>query len=237
MGEHANGYAPPQVELVSSSPSEILVPEAMTLDALKGRRREQARVRVQAKRSELAGSIDLDRAAWAAGELLEALGIDCQREGLQDTPNRIARAYAELLSPEPFETTTFSNVERYDQLVVVRDISFSSVCEHHLLPFAGVAHVGYLPADRLIGLSKLARVVGHFARRLQVQERLTSQVAGWLADNLRPRGVGVMLGAEHACMTCRGVRAAGARTVTSTLTGTIRDDERTRSEFLALVRC
>lgn len=179
--------------------------------------------------------IDLGRAARAVLDLLSALGVDDQREELADTPTRVARAYAELLSPEPFEATTFPNDEGYDELVVVRDISFSSLCEHHLLPFSGVAHVGYLPADRLIGLSKVARVVRHFARRLQVQERLTTQVADWLAANLEPKGVGVVLEAEHACMSLRGVQAGGARTVTSALAGVLRHDERTRSEFFALV--
>lgn len=179
--------------------------------------------------------VDLERATRAVADLLAALGVDPRRDGLSGTPARVARAYAELLSPEPFEATTFPNDEGYDELVVVRDIPFASLCEHHLLPFTGVAHVGYLPGDRLLGLSKLARVVGHFARSLQVQERLTTQVVDWLAANLRPRGAGVVLEAEHGCMSVRGVRAHGARTVTSALTGIIRDDERTRGEFLALV--
>jgi len=183
------------------------------------------------------GSVDLAAATRAVAALLTALGVDQDRPGLADTPARVARAYAELLTPEPFEPTTFPNDEGYDELVVVRDIPFSSLCEHHLLPFAGVAHVGYLPADRLIGLSKLARVVGHFAGGLQVQERLTTQVADWLAVNLRPKGVGVVLEAHHSCMSHRGVRAAGARTVTSSLTGMLRDDERTRAEFFAVAGC
>ena len=178
--------------------------------------------------------VDLARATRAVSELLAALGVDCSGEGLVDTPARVASAYAELLSPEPFSVTTFPNDEGYDELVLVRGIAFSSLCEHHLLPFAGVAHVGYLPADRLVGLSKLARVVAHFARRLQVQERLTTQVTDWLTSNLRPKGVGVVLEAEHSCMSLRGVRATGARTVTSSLSGLIRDDERTRAEFFAL---
>ena len=147
----------------------------------------------------------------------------------------MARAYAELLTAEPFETTTFPNDEDYDELVVAREIAFSSVCEHHLLPFSGVAHIGYLPGDRLIGLSKLARVVHHFSRRLQVQERLTTQISDWLMDTLHPRGVGVVLEAEHTCMSIRGVRTRGARTLTSSLAGLVRDDLRTRSEFLSLV--
>jgi GTP cyclohydrolase IA len=179
--------------------------------------------------------VDLDRATRAVADLLGALGIDRHREELAETPARVAHAYAELLSPEPFEATTFPNDEGYDELVMVRDIPFASLCEHHLLPFTGVAHVGYLPADRLLGLSKMARVVAHFARRLQVQERLTTQVVDWLAANLQPKGVGVVLEAEHACMSLRGVRANGARTVTSALAGVIRNDERARGEFFALV--
>ena len=178
--------------------------------------------------------VDLTRAAAGVAMLLEALGVDTSAEGLVDTPQRVARAYAGLLTPEPFEVTTFANEEGYDELVVARSIPFSSLCEHHLLPFSGVAHVGYLPAERLIGLSKLARVVDHFSRRLQVQERLTAQVANWLSTQLRPKGVGVVLEAEHSCMSLRGPRARGARTVTSSLTGLVREDPRTRAEFLAL---
>jgi GTP cyclohydrolase I len=181
--------------------------------------------------------IDLPRAARAVSDLLDALGVDRDGEGLADTPARVARAFAELLTPEPFETTTFPNDEGYDELVVARSIPFSSLCEHHLLPFTGLAHVGYLPGERLIGLSKLARVVTHFSRRLQVQERLTTQVSDWLARALRPKGVGVVLEAEHACMSLRGVRAAGSMTLTSALAGIVRDDERTRAEFFSLVGC
>ncbi len=182
-------------------------------------------------------TIDLSRAAHAVSELLDALGVDRDGEGLADTPARVARAYAELLTPEPFEATTFPNDEGYDELVLARSIPFSSLCEHHLLPFAGVAHIGYLPGERLLGLSKLARVVTHFSRRLQVQERLTTQVADWLAAALHPKGVGVVLEAEHACMSLRGVRAAGSMTLTSALAGIVRDDERTRAEFFSLVGC
>jgi GTP cyclohydrolase I len=130
--------------------------------------------------------------------------------------------------------TTFPNDEGYDELVLARDIPFRSVCEHHLLPFTGVAHVGYLPGQRILGLSKLARIVEHFAARPQVQERLTKQVADWLYANLLPRGAGVVIEAEHTCMTLRGVQAVGSRTVTSTLLGTLREDPRSRGEFLAL---
>jgi GTP cyclohydrolase I len=146
----------------------------------------------------------------------------------------MARAYAELFTPQPFTPTTFPNDEGYDEMVLARGIPFRSVCEHHLLPFLGVAHVGYLPGERIVGLSKLARVVENFAAAPQVQERLTGQIAGWLDAELAPRGVGVVLDAEHMCMSLRGVRAVGTRTRTSALRGLIRDDARTRAEFLAL---
>jgi GTP cyclohydrolase I len=146
----------------------------------------------------------------------------------------MATAYAELLTARPFRATTFPNDEGYDELVLARDIPFQSLCEHHLLPFHGVAHVGYLPGARIIGLSKLARVIELYARRLQVQERLTTQIAGWLCDELAPKGVGVVLEAEHLCMSLRGVQKSGARTITSALHGVVRDDPRTRQEFLAL---
>jgi GTP cyclohydrolase I len=132
--------------------------------------------------------------------------------------------------------TTFPNDEHYDELVIARDIPVYSLCEHHLLPFHGVAHVGYLPADRIVGLSKLARVVDLFAGRLQVQERLTRQVAEWLWEQLQPRGVGVVIEAEHMCMTMRGVRKPGTTTATSALLGAVRTDPRTRDEFLSLAR-
>jgi GTP cyclohydrolase I len=178
--------------------------------------------------------IDLAGAEKAAGELLDALGIDRSTGPLAGTPARIARAYAELLTPREFSLTTFPNEEEYDELVIARDIPFTSVCEHHLLPFMGTAIVAYLPADRILGLSKLARVVELFARRPQVQERMTSQIAHWLQDNLEPKGVGIVIQAEHTCMTIRGVGARGATTVTSTLLGHLRDDARSRAEFLAL---
>jgi GTP cyclohydrolase I len=146
----------------------------------------------------------------------------------------VAKAYAELLTPKPFNLTTFPNDEGYDELVLARDIPFHSLCMHHMLPFHGVAHVAYLPGDRIIGLSKLARVVDLFARDLQVQERLTCQVADWLQANLAPKGVGVVIEAEHLCMSLRGVQKPGARTVTSALHGLVREDSRTRQEFLAL---
>ena len=180
------------------------------------------------------GRVDLEAAEQAARDLLAALGADLDDEGLADTPRRVAAAYAELLTPLPFTPTTFPNDDGYDELVVARSIPFSSLCRHHLLPFSGVAHVGYLPSERIIGLSKLARVVELFARQLQLQERLTTQVANWLQDQLAPKGVGVVLEAEHPCMTLRGVQATGARTVTSTLRGRLRDDPRSRQEFFTL---
>jgi GTP cyclohydrolase IA len=153
---------------------------------------------------------------------------------MHETPRRMVDVYAELLTPAPFNPTTFRNDGGYDELVVARGIPFHSLCEHHLLPFVGVAHVGYLPGERIIGLSKLARVVDHFARSVQVQERLTTQIAGWLEDELKPKGVGVVLEAEHLCMSLRGVQKHGASTVTSALRGAVRDDPRTRQELLAL---
>jgi GTP cyclohydrolase I len=178
--------------------------------------------------------VDLPGAERAARDLLAALGADLDDESLRETPGRIARLYAELLEPAPFPATTFPNDGGYDELVVARAIPFHSLCEHHLLPFVGVAHVGYLPGERIIGLSKLARVVDWFARSLQVQERLTSQIAAWLQHQLAPKGVGVVLEAEHMCMSLRGVQKQGATTVTSALHGLVRDDARTRQEFLAL---
>ncbi|WP_205648254.1 GTP cyclohydrolase I FolE [Actinomadura rubteroloni] len=179
--------------------------------------------------------LDLAAAEQAAAQFLAALGVDASAEGLRDTPRRMAHAYAELFGPRPFDLTTFPNDEGYDELIVVRAIPLRSVCEHHLLPFVGVAHVGYLPGDRIVGLSKLARVVEHFARRPQVQERLTKQVADWLHAHLRAQGVGVVVEADHSCMTLRGAQTPGTRTITSALVGTLRDDARTRAEFLALV--
>jgi GTP cyclohydrolase I len=179
--------------------------------------------------------MDLVAAEAGARTLLQALGLRVDTEALRDTPARMVRAFAELFTPRPFNLTTFPNEEGYDELVLARAIPVHSVCEHHLLPFVGVAHVGYLPGDRILGLSKLARVVEHFARRPQVQERLTKQVADWLQDQLDPKGVGVVIEAEHTCMTLRGVKATGSSTVTSTLLGTFRSDLRSRQEFLAAI--
>jgi GTP cyclohydrolase I len=178
--------------------------------------------------------VDLRAAASAVRSLLVALGQDPDSEHLRDTPARVASAYAELMVPREFDLTTFANEEGYDELVVARDIPMHSLCEHHLLPFQGVAHVAYLPGSRILGLSKLARVVELFARGLQVQERLTKQVADWLQEHLEPHGVGVVIEAEHLCMSMRGVRATGSRTITSAVHGVLRDDPRSRQEFFAL---
>jgi len=180
--------------------------------------------------------VGLDAAERAAADFLAALGIDLDREERRATPARMAHAYAELLAAQPFRLTTFRNDEGYDELVLARAIPFRTLCEHHMLLFSGVAHVGYLPGERILGLSKLARLVEHFAARPQTQERLTMQVAKCLDANLRPRGVGVVMEAEHTCMTQRGIRALGATTVTSALLGTLRTDPRSRAEFFALAR-
>jgi GTP cyclohydrolase I len=177
---------------------------------------------------------DLVAAEAAVVELLIALGRDPRDEHLADTPRRVASAYRELLTPQEFDLTTFPNDEAYDELVLARDIPVHSLCQHHMLPFHGVAHVGYLPDARILGLSKLARVVELFARDFQVQERLTRQVANWLQQHLAPKGVGVVIEAEHLCMSLRGVRAGGSRTVTSAMLGALREDARSRAEFLAL---
>jgi GTP cyclohydrolase I len=197
---------------------------------------EVAPRRRTAPRLEIARSpmVDLDAAERAVSDLLVALGQDPSTPHLADTPRRVAGAYAELLTPRPFDLTTFANDEGYDELVLARDIPFQSLCEHHLLPFQGVAHVGYVPDGRIVGLSKLARLVELFARGLQVQERLTQQVADWLDEHLDPRGAGVVIEAEHLCMSLRGVRASGSRTVTSAVHGLLRDDPRSRQEFFAL---
>jgi GTP cyclohydrolase I len=179
-------------------------------------------------------AMDLRAAERAVADLLRALGKDPSSEHLGDTPRRVANAFAEMLQPRDFQLTTFPNDEGYDELVLAKSIPVQSLCEHHLLPFRGVAHVGYLPGERILGLSKLARVVELFARDLQVQERLTKQVADWLQEHLAPKGVGVVIEAEHMCMSLRGVRATGALTVTSALHGLLREEPKTRQEFFAL---
>jgi GTP cyclohydrolase I len=182
------------------------------------------------------GGIDRMGAEAAVAALLLALGQDLDDPQLRATPQRVVSSFIEMLSPAPFNPTTFPNDDHYDQLVVARDIPMRSLCAHHLLPFVGVAHVAYLPGARIIGLSKLARVVEMFARGLQIQERLTVQVGDWITEHLQPKGVGVVIEAEHLCMTLRGINAHGAHTVTSSLHGLVRDDPRTRAEFLALTR-
>lgn len=181
-----------------------------------------------AKRSSIT---DLVRAEAAVTELLSALGRDTASEHLADTPRRVAASLVDMLTPRDFTMTTFPNDEGYEELVLVRDIPFHSLCEHHLLPFRGVAHVGYVPGKRLVGLSKLARVVELFARDLQVQERLTQQISAYLTENLAPRGVGVVLEAEHLCMTMRGAQAAGSMTTTTAFTGVLANDSAMRRQF------
>ena len=182
-----------------------------------------------------------DEAEAAVRTLIEWAGEDPDREGLLETPARVARAYKELFSgyesnPRDYLERTFEEVGGYDELVVLRDIRVVSFCEHHMLPFLGTAHVGYLPSNRVVGISKLARVVHGFARRLQIQEKLTAEIAGAIHDILQPRGVGVVIVSEHSCMTMRGVNTPGSRLTTSHLLGVVRDDPRTRQEFLELVR-
>ena len=178
--------------------------------------------------------IDLPAAERAVRDLLLALGRDPFSPHLADTPRRVATSFEEMLTPREFDLTTFPNDEHYDELVLARSIPVHSLCEHHMLPFTGVAHVGYLPGERILGLSKLARVVELFARDLQVQERLTVQVANWLQEHLDPKGVGVVIEAEHLCMSMRGVQAHGSRTITSSLHGVLREDPRSRQEFFTL---
>ena len=180
-------------------------------------------------------AIDRSRAEGAIRELFEALRVDLSAPDLVDTPRRVAAMYEELLTPKDFNPTTFPNDDGYDELVLSKDIPFTSLCAHHALPFSGVAHVGYLPGERILGLSKLARIVHYFSHSLQVQERLTKQIADWLERELSPRGVGVVIEAEHLCMTIRGVQAAGSKTVTSTMHGLLRERVATRQEFLSLI--
>nr|MDT0658734.1 GTP cyclohydrolase I [Micromonospora sp. DSM 115978] len=183
----------------------------------------------------IGSGIDNEAAETAAAALLTALGIALDNEDLRATPARLARALQEMLTPPRFDPTSFDNAEGYDQLVVVEAVPFYSLCEHHVLPFSGTATLAYLPGRRIIGLSKLARVVQLFARRLQLQERMTAQIADWLVEHLEPRGVGVQLRAEHLCMSLRGARAVGAITTTSARRGALLDDPDRRQEWLHLM--
>jgi GTP cyclohydrolase I len=198
--------------------------------ALTSEAAQRWRARVSRPRDE----VDLEAAEKAAADLLVALGLPVDGPDMVETPRRMAHAYAELLAAPAFDFTTFPNTEGYDELVLVENIPVRSVCEHHMLPFVGVAHIGYLPGDRILGLSKFARVVDFYAHRAQTQERLTKQIAEDLQDRLSPRGVGVVIEAEHTCMSLRGVRAVGARTATSALFGSLRADPAARAEFLSL---
>jgi GTP cyclohydrolase IA len=184
-------------------------------------------------------SVDLERIERAVREILEAIGEDPQREGLRDTPSRVARAYAELfegLRIDPKATLRIGFEVGHDEMVILKDIPFYSICEHHLMPFHGVAAVGYIPDGRVVGLSKLARLVEAYARRPQIQEQLTGQIADTLMEVLEPDGVAVVIEAEHLCMTQRGIKKPGSRMVTSATRGTFRKNEVTRAEFLSLVR-
>jgi len=180
--------------------------------------------------------IDADELEQAAAAFLVALGVDLGDPKVVETPQRMAHAYTEMLTVPEFDMTTFPNAEGYDELVLVENIPVQSLCEHHMLPFVGVAHVGYLPGERILGLSKFARLVEFHARHPQTQERLTKRIADHLQQQLSPRGVGVVVEAEHTCMSLRGARVAGARTVTSALFGQLRDDPASRAEFLSLAR-
>ncbi|MDB5453789.1 MAG: folE [Caulobacteraceae bacterium] len=177
----------------------------------------------------------------AVRTLIEWAGDDPDREGLLETPKRVAKAYKELfagydIDPREYLKRTFEEVGGYDELVILKDIRVVSFCEHHMLPFLGEAHIGYLPSNRVVGISKLARVVQGFGRRLQIQEKLTAEIASAIHDILKPKGVGVVLISEHSCMTMRGVNTPGSRLTTSHLLGEVRDDPRTRQEFFDLVR-
>ena len=180
------------------------------------------------------------QAEEAVETLLRWAGEDPRREGLIDTPKRVAAAYQDWFSgynedPVRFLKRTFEEVEGYDEMIVLRDITFESHCEHHMAPIIGVAHVGYLPSNKVVGISKLARVVEAFARRFQVQEKLTAQIANCIQDVLKPRGVGVVIDASHQCMTTRGIHKSGVSMVTSQMLGLFRKDARTRSEFLTMI--
>ncbi|MBD7941141.1 GTP cyclohydrolase I FolE [Brevundimonas guildfordensis] len=185
--------------------------------------------------------VSQEEAEAAVRTLIRWAGDNPAREGLIETPKRVAKSYRELfqgyeVEPRDYLEKTFEEVGGYDELIVLKDIRFVSFCEHHMLPVVGKAHVGYLPTDRVVGISKLARVVRGYARRLQIQEKMTSEIANAIQEVLRPVGVGVVIEAEHSCMTMRGVDVPGASLSTSCLLGAVREDPRTREEFLRLVR-
>ncbi|MHC4482914.1 MAG: GTP cyclohydrolase I FolE [Planctomycetota bacterium] len=182
--------------------------------------------------------VDIESIEKAVKEILLAVGEDIEREGIKGTPLRVARMYAELLGgmrEDPKQHLGRVFTENYDEIVLLRDISFYSICEHHLMPFIGSAHVAYLPAGAVLGVSKLARVVDCFARRLQVQERLTDQIADFIMDSLKPRGVAVVLEASHSCMTIRGIKKPGSVMVTSSLRGIFKRDPKSRNEVMSLM--
>lgn len=182
--------------------------------------------------------VDIERIQKAVHEILLAVGENPDREGLRETPRRVANMYSELLAGMREDIGDHLKSifhEKYDEIVLLRDIPFYSICEHHMMPFIGTANVAYLPDGKVLGVSKLARIVDHFARRLQVQERLTAQVADFLMDNLKPKGVAVVLDASHSCMTIRGIRKPGSEMVTSALRGLFKTDPRSRSEVLSLM--
>lgn len=184
--------------------------------------------------------MDKERIQNAVREILIAVGENPDREGLLETPKRVANMYEEIfagLTEDPKQHIKLFNEQSNDEMVIVKDIPFYSMCEHHLLPFFGKAHIGYIPSDnKIIGLSKLARIVDNFAKKPQVQERLTSDIADFLNDNLQPKGVAVIMEAEHMCMTMRGARATGSKTQTSALRGIMRTDAKTRAEVLSLLK-
>jgi GTP cyclohydrolase I len=193
---------------------------------------------VRANRPAVARKVDIERIEKAVKEILLAVGEDVEREGLKKTPARVANMYAELLAgmhEDPKQHLRSVFTEDYDEIVLLRDIPFYSICEHHLMPFIGSAHVAYLPSGGILGVSKLARIVDCFARRLQTQERLTGQIADFIMNNLKPRGAAVVLEASHSCMTIRGIKKAGSVMVTSALRGIFRRDPKSRSEIMSLM--
>jgi len=221
---HINGHAVSQ--MTATAPA--LRPRDLPLDGA------ASSVSPPEQIDEDAPRVDLQAAQRAAAAFLQALGLDLDKEELRETPARMTRAYAELFDARRPTLTTFPNDAGYDEPVLAKAIPFRTVCEHHLLPFSGVAHVAYLPGERLLGLSKLARLVEFFAARPQTQERMTRQLADYLAAKLSARWAGVVLEAEHTCMTLRGVRAQGAKTVTTALAGPLRADPQQRAEFLTM---